>query len=179
MPSKNVAKTRNAVDKELSLEQFAQLAYAELRGIAARYFMGERIDHTLQPTGLVHEVYIRLSRNGPDSYENRAHFFGTAARAMRQILVEYARAHNAGKRGAGVKVALHGAEGYAQEAPDYAAIDAALKRLAAAHPRLAEVAELRIFAGLSTREVADALGLTPSTVRAYWAEARHFLEKQL
>ena len=98
---------------------------------------------------------------------------------MRQILIDYARAHKTSKRGHGWKVVPDALDMHAQDAPDYLAIDSALKRFAATHPRQAEIAELRIFAGLSTHEVADTLRVAPSTVRVYWAEARRFLEKQL
>jgi RNA polymerase sigma-70 factor, ECF subfamily len=163
------------------LSEFAQIAYSELRRMAGSYFKSERTDHTLQPTALVHEVYIRLAKGGPKAYVNRAHFFSTAARAMRELLVDYARAHNAKKRsGKSPRVALDALQAPAQELPDYPAIDAALKRLAAVHSsRFVQIAEMRIFAGLSNHEVAKTLGLAPSSVRVYWAKARTFLEKQL
>src|SRR5436190_13786113 len=118
---------------QLPLAEFTQLAYGELRAIAGRYFKDERPDHTLQPTALVHEAFIRLADHGPETYENRAHFFSTAARAMREILVDYSRAHNAEKRGNGGKVASDDLDQYPQEMPDYPAIDSALKRFAATH----------------------------------------------
>jgi RNA polymerase sigma-70 factor, ECF subfamily len=179
MKSKNRSKKVKLDAQPLSLSDFAQTAYSELRAIAGRYFKGERTDHTLQPTALVHEVYIRLAVKGLEQYENRAHFFATAARAMRQILVEYARAHNADKRGNGTKISAHGLDAVAHDVPDYPAIDLALKRFAAHHPRQAEIAELRIFGGLSTEEVAETFDVAASTVRVYWAQARRFLEKQL
>jgi RNA polymerase sigma factor (TIGR02999 family) len=171
--------TKSDVAEPLSLEDFSAVAYAELRRIAGSLFKQERVDHTLQPTALVHEVYIRLTRQGPPTYENRAHFFSTAARAMRQILVDYARAHNADKRGGpGPRPSLS-ADVQAPNPPDYPAIDSALKQLTIKKPQAAQIAELRIFVGLSSQETAEVLGMASSTVRAHWAVARAFLEKQL
>jgi RNA polymerase sigma factor (TIGR02999 family) len=180
-PNRKSATQQPRTSGPLELSEFAQIAYSELRRLAGNYFKHERADHTLQPTALVHEVYIRLASGGPETYVNRAHFFSTAARAMRQILVDYARAHNAKKRsGRTLQVALDALEAPTLELPDYPAIDAALTRLATVHrPQLAQIAEMRIFAGLSTDEVADTLGLAPASVRVYWSRARAFLEKQL
>jgi RNA polymerase sigma-70 factor (ECF subfamily) len=180
-PGPKCGKPVPAPSSPLELSEFAQIAYSELRRVAGAYFQLERPDHTLQPTTLVHEAYIRLASGGPDAYVNRAHFFSTAARAMREILVDYARARNATKRGGRVPhVAIEGLAISAPELPDYLAIESALKRLAVVQPsRLVQVAELRIFAGLSVSEVAETLELTASSVRVYWAKARTFLEKEL
>src|SRR5439155_16294851 len=177
---RKVKKATTRLTRPLELSEFAQIAYSELRRLAGKYFKNERAGHTLQPTALVHEAFLRLAAYGPEAYVNRAHFFSTAARAMRQILVDYSRAHNARKRSGRVPpVAIDTLDVAAQDLPDYPAIDSALKRLAMDKPRYAQIAEMRIFAGLSVHEVAETLGLAPSSVRVYWATARTFLEKQL
>ena len=161
-----------------TLSDFACAAYSELRRIAGHYFKREAKGHTLQPTALVHELYIRLERSGPKRYANRAHFFAVASRAMRQILVEAARKRSTGKRGGGWRqvpfddVAM-------DAAPDYVALDAALDRLAVRDPRLAQIAELRVFAGLSVTEIARLLRIAPATARMRWAIGRAWLAKQL
>ena len=163
-----------------TLADFAQCAYSELRRIAGHYFKREQPGRTLQPTALVNEVYVRLARNGPKAYQNRSHFFGVAAKAMRQILVDEARRRGASKRAGHLqRVSLSEIDVAAPELPDYAAIDSALERLSLVKPRLAQVAELRVFAGLSVREAAEVLKLAPSTVRALWAAARTWLEKEI
>ena len=173
-------KRTGAVSPEsLSVEEFTAVAYGELRRIAASYFRNEKAEHTLQPTALVHEVYIRLMKGQPKTYENRAHFFSAAARAMRQILVEHARTRGARKRSAGVRVPFESVEIAGDETPDYLAIHSALEHLEKINPRSANVAELRIFAGLSEKDTAEALGVSPATVRGYWREARALLEKHL
>jgi len=162
------------------LADFAQLAYGELRRVAAHWCSRESQNHTLQPTALVHEVYIRLAGTGPRKYANRAHFVALASRVMRQILVDAARRRNANKRGgAWQRVPLDELQVSTPGVPDYPAIDSALRRLTTFDPRSAHIAELRIFAGLSVREIAEVLHLAPTTVRARWAIARAWLGKQL
>jgi RNA polymerase sigma factor (TIGR02999 family) len=158
------------------------LVYAELRADAARHLRHERPGHTLQPTALVHEVYLRLL-SGPRGpvFENRAHFFGIAARCMRQILVDHARARNAAKRGHGevfqpLTLALE------LEAPrevGVEAIDEALTRLAAIEPSHARLVELRFFAGLTIEETAEVLGVSTMTVKRTWRLARAWLHREL
>src|SRR5712671_4584514 len=134
--------------KPQTLADFACDAYSELRRIAAYYFKREPKGHTLQATALVHEVYIRLERNGPKRYASRAQFFAVASRAMRQILVEAARKRSAAKRGGDwQRVPLDELPFDPAQGPDYLAIDAAVERLAIVDPRLAQIAELRVFAG--------------------------------
>jgi RNA polymerase sigma factor (TIGR02999 family) len=140
----------------------------------------ERPDHTLQPTALVNEVYLRLAGAGTP-WNDRRHFVGIAARAMRQILIERARAHGAQKRWAGLnRVSLR--ESIAAGAGEDAwlpAIDEALTRLEAVDAEQAKIVELRYFAGLSIEDTADAIGLSPATVKRRWALARAWLFREL
>src|SRR5437870_2713663 len=132
-----------------ALNQLLPLVYAELRRIAARQLRRERVDHTLQPTALVHEVYLRLVDQRQVNWQDRAHFFGAAAQVMRRILVDHARRHAATKRGAGLQLPIEASESLA--APDQMpilALDHALDRLAALDPTLAKIVELRAFGGL-------------------------------
>lgn len=178
--TRKTAKKRPSKTAPLSLADFVQIAHSELRRIAGSYFQNERPHHTLQPTALVHEVFVRLSFYGPETYGSRAQFFAAASRAMRQILVEYARARNTDKRGGRfLKVPLDTVDVPAPSCPDYLAIDSALAHLEAKHSRSAEIASMRIFAGLSVEEVAEALGLASSTVREHWNFARLWLQNQL
>lgn len=164
----------------LLLEDFAPLVYSELRRIAGRFFKSEPRDHTLQPTALVHEVFVRLALNGPETYVSRAYFFAVAGRAMRQILVEAARKRHAQRRGRHwQRVPMDGLEVACPELPDYLAIDFALEALGDFDPQLAHIAELRVFAGLSEQETANLLGMAPSTLRARWAVARAWLGRAL
>lgn len=156
-------------------------AYAELRRIAGAYMRRERPGQTLQPTALVHEAYVRLARQHP-RFENRAHFCAIAARAMRQILVERARARHADKRGGGaIRITLDDQLGAAAPAAevDLVAVDEALTRLAAIDQRQARIVELRFFAGLNVEETAAALELSPATVKRDWSVARAWLAREL
>jgi RNA polymerase sigma factor (TIGR02999 family) len=158
-----------------------QRVYRELRQLAGYYMRSERPDHTLQPTALVHEAYLRLveQRNLPG--ESRAHFFGVAANVMRRILIDHARAHRANKRGGrDVKVPLEDAPSMAAENPEYLLeIDQALERLAAIDPRQAQVVELRFYGGLSVEETAEILGVGARTIDRDWRIARGWLRRQL
>jgi RNA polymerase sigma factor (TIGR02999 family) len=151
------------------------LVYAELRKLAAARMAAERADHTLNPTALVHEAYLRLvgGAHAPD-WNGRAHFFAAAAEAMRRILVESARRRAANKRGGRrARVPLADADpGYAPADAELLAIDEALDRLAAEDPAAARFVQLRYFAGLTAEEAADALGLSRSTAYEHWAYAR-------
>ena len=154
--------------------------YDELRRIAAAYMRRERPGQTLQATALVHEVYLRLAGAGTP-WTDKKHFIGIAARSMRQILVERARARGAQKRWAGLnRVTL--SESLALAADEEAilpAIDEALERLEQVDAELARVVELRFFAGLSVEETGDALGMSPATVKRRWALARAWLFREL
>jgi RNA polymerase sigma factor (TIGR02999 family) len=156
------------------------MAYAELRRMAGHHFKSEQPGRTLQPTALVHEAWIRLFKTGPPKYANRAHFFGVAARAMRRILVEEARRRRARKRGGDwERIPLEGVQLVQPDMPDYLAIDSALKRLNRFDSRLAQIVELRIFAGLTARETARTLRMGESTVRSRWSVAQAWLKREI
>jgi RNA polymerase sigma factor (TIGR02999 family) len=159
-------------------DRLLPLLYAELRTVAQRYMRRERPDHTLQPTALVHEAFLRLVGGSPGAFEDRGHFLRAAAQAMRRVLVDHARARNASKRGGALRVTFD--EGAAAEQPvDILVLDDALDRLAAAEPRWARVVELRFFAGLEVPEVAEVLGTSTATVKRDWRFARAWLAREL
>jgi RNA polymerase sigma factor (TIGR02999 family) len=167
------------------LEALMPAVYAELRRLAAHYLRGERPGQTLQPTALVHEAYLKLQKDRPERWQNRAHFCAIAAHAMRQILIERARARDALKRGGGVPRVTFD-EGLPAKAPgdhdrgfDMIALDEALERLAALDAGQARIVELRFFGGLSIEETADAMGISPATVKRHWALARAWLAREL
>ena len=164
-----------------ALDRMIPLVYAELRRIAARALLAERREHTLQPTALVNEVYVRLVERPNASWQDRAHFLACAARVMRQILVDHARAHRADKRGGGLLRVTLGEETLAAEGPevDFLALDAALDRLARQDEQKSRIVELRYFGGLSNEETAEALGVSPRTVKRGWALARAWLRREL
>jgi len=157
------------------------VVYEDLRRVARRRLRGERADHSLAPTALVHEAYLRLVDLRRVRWQNRAQFFAIAARVMRQILVDHARAHAAAKRGGpGWRVPLADAVGAtAPPEVDLLDLDAALGKLAAIDGRLGELVVLRFFGGLTVEEAADALGLSPATVKRDWTRARAWLFREL
>jgi RNA polymerase sigma factor (TIGR02999 family) len=158
------------------------LVYRELRQQAARYLRRERRDHTLQPTALVHEAYLRLVGQDRVSWQNRAHFFGLAAQMMRRILVDHARKHQAAKRpGAALKVTWDDRDWVAVQPRDceLLQLDQALCELAAFDSRQAQIVELRYFGGLSEQEVAEMLGVSRSTVTREWNVARAWLFRRM
>jgi RNA polymerase sigma factor (TIGR02999 family) len=170
----------NAGNKD-ALPALLPLVYDELRRVAQRYFRRERSDHTLQPTALVHEAYLRLVDQRNVQWQNRAHFMGVAAQAMRRILVDRARAHHAAKRGGEqVRVAIDEAAG-AGDPPlvDYLALDEALTKLAALDPQQSRIVELRYFGGLTIEETAEALELSPMTIKREWRIARAWLHCEM
>jgi len=157
------------------------VVYEDLRRVARRRLRAERAEHSLAPTALVHEAYLRLVDQRRVRFENRAHFFAIAARVMRQVLVDHARAHGAAKRGGpGWKVPLADEVG-ATLPPDVDLLDldAALGKLATIEPRLGDLVVLRFFGGLTVEEAADALGLSPATVKRDWTRARAWLFREL
>jgi RNA polymerase sigma-70 factor, ECF subfamily len=156
------------------------LVYRELRRLAAAYLRRERREHTLQPTALVHEAYLRLSDQTRVDCRTRAQFFGIAANLMRQILVNHARRHRAAKRDGGIRVTLDEAAGVAQHrVADMIALDDALERLALLDPRQSRIVELRFFGGLTEEEIAEIVGVSPSTVKREWRIARATLYDEL
>jgi RNA polymerase sigma factor (TIGR02999 family) len=156
------------------------LVYQELRRLAHRYLRSERPDHTLQSTALVHEAYLRLAKQEPVRFENRAHFLAVSAQLMRQILVQYARRRRAAKRDAGHKVTLEDAEALLKkQTVDLLALDDALKGLAQLDPQQSRIVELRFFGGLSIEETAQALKISSATVKRDWATARLWLHHQM
>jgi RNA polymerase sigma factor (TIGR02999 family) len=162
-------------------EQLMPLVYAELRRRAAAYLRRERVDHTLQPTALVHEAYLRLIGQERVAWQNRAHFFSIAAQMMRRILVDHARERGRGKRlGAAMRVMLN--ERLASVDPpdcELLLLDQALDELAAVDPRQARLVELRYFGGLTEREVADVLTVSRSTVTREWLIAKGWLYRRI
>jgi RNA polymerase sigma factor (TIGR02999 family) len=167
-------------DKQ-ALRVLFPLIYKELRQQAHRYLRDERPDHTLQPTALVHEAYIRLENQQPGHFRNRNHFVAVCALLMRQILAEYGRSRRAAKRGGGTeKVTLHDALGLVKgSAVDLFALDDALNGLARLDPQQCRVVELRFFGGLSIDETADELGISPATVKRLWSTARLWLYREM
>ncbi len=163
-----------------ALDVLMPLVYRELRAIAHRYLGRERPDHTLRSTALVHEAYLRLVQQGPVDTESRAHFVAIAARLMRQILVDYARSHRAAKRGAGYKVELDEAVAAPKVGSiDIIDLDDALNGLARIDEQQSHIVELRFFGGLTTEETAEALGISPATVKRDWNVAKAWLTRQM
>ena len=167
----------------LSMEQLFPIVYKELRQIAARKLRSERAEHTLCTTALVHEAWLELTKLNRMQWQNRSHFLAVAAQAMRRILIDYAVARRAQKRGGGFRVesldgldevAIAGARG-----DELVALDEALNRLAAMNGRQARIVECRFFGGMSIDETADALGVSPATVKREWATARAWLNREL
>jgi len=153
--------------------------YEELRRLAANYLRGERSEHTLQRTALVHEAYLRLAdQHGEVDWQNRAYFLGIFARIMRQTLTNYAVARQRKKRG-GKDPVEQALEFYDQRKIDVSALDAALRELERLDPRQGQIVELRFFGGLTVVEIASTMGISPATVKREWATAKLWLRKQL
>ena len=160
-----------------ALEELIPVVYPELRRIAARYLRRERVEHTLQPTALVHEAYVKLVDQERARWQNRAQFFGVAAQLMRRILVDRAREHAAEKRGGGVRplTLVDAMAASPDRGIDVLALDEALARLTALYPEQGRLVELRYFGGLTIEETGEVLGLSPATVKRQWAVARAWL----
>jgi DNA-directed RNA polymerase specialized sigma24 family protein len=153
-------------DREQAVDELSAEVYDELRALATHYLSAERPDHTLQPTALVHEAYVRLARSGRVEVQGRSHFVAIAARVMRQVLVDHARAHRAAKRGGAIpKVALFDAVARLEEP----AID----------PRMCKLVELKYFGGLTNAEAAEVLGTSQRTVEREWSMARAWLHRRM
>jgi len=164
-----------------ALEQLTPLVYDELRQMARTYLRRERPDHTLQPTALVHEAYLRLVDQHSVSWQNRAHFFGIASQMMRRILVNHALARATAKRGGEAeKLPLEKANGFAgQQEVDLISLDEALRELELLDPKQTRIVELRFFGGLSIEETAEVLKLSPATVKREWVTARLWLRRKI
>ena len=164
-----------------ALDRLLPLVYQEMRALAAHHMKQERRDHTLQPTALVHEAYLRLVKRDSPDWENRAHFMGVASQVIRRTLVEHARSRKADKRGGGaVKVTLteQAISGPAMDL-DVLALDEALTRLGEEDDSARQVVELRFFGGMTAEETAEALGMAVRTVHRRWSYAKAWLYREL
>jgi RNA polymerase sigma-70 factor, ECF subfamily len=157
------------------------LVYGELRRLAQSYLRRERSDHTLQATALVHEAYLRLVEQNDVQWSSRGHFFAITAQAMRRILVDHARGHQAAKRGGeGEKIPIEDAFALSNDRPDkFLALDESLSRLAEVDSRQEKIVELRVFAGMSVEEIAEVLQISPATVKRDWTMAKAWLSLEL
>lgn len=165
----------------LATEELFPLVYEELRQLAARHLSRESAAQTLQPTALVHEAFLRLVGSRETSWDNRRHFYGAAAKAIRRILIDHARAKRRIKRGEGVRPAPLEEADLCVEGMnlDLLALDEALSRLATLHPSMGHLVELRFFGGLSMDEISHAMGVSPSTLAREWRFARAWLHREL
>ena len=164
-----------------ALDRLLPLVYAELRRLAIRQLRRERAGHTLQPTALVHEVYLRLVDQRQANWRDRAHFHGVAAQVMRRILVDHARRRHASKRGGGlepISIECLGDRATPDEVP-ILALEDALDRLQRIDPKLAAITELRAFGGLGIEEAARVLNVSPSTAKREWRTAKAWLTREL
>ena len=167
--------------RQEALAELLPVVHAELRRVARRSLRRERPDHTLSGTALVNEVYLQLVDQRAVRWQNRAHFFGIAANLMRQILVQHARRHQTAKRGGGQYVLAleEGAAVSTERSVDLVALDDALRDLAERDVRKSRIVELRFFAGLSTEETAEVIGVSPRTVKREWRLAKAWLYHEL
>ncbi len=166
---------------ERALSQLMPLVYDELRRLARGYLGRERPGQTLQPTALVNEAYLRLVKDKKQDWQTRTHFVAIAAISMRQILIEHARARDAQKRGGDrARVTLdEGLVAEEQRSVDLLAVDDALRKLATIDAQQAKLVELRFFGGLTIDESAEALGISPATVKRHWAMAKAWLQREI
>jgi RNA polymerase sigma-70 factor, ECF subfamily len=165
---------------QAAIDALFERVYGELRRLAGDYFRRERPDHTMQPTALVHEAYVRLVGSENVAWENRAHFFNVAAQVMRNIIVDHARRHKAEKRGSGQKVSLDEALSFSSERNiDLIELDEALTKLAELDIQQSRIVELRFFGGLKIEEVAAVLNISETTVSREWLKAKLWLRSQL
>lgn len=166
-------------DDRRDLDRAFQGLYDEMHRIAARQFGRERAGHTLQPTAVVNEAYMKLAGQADLPGARRSELLGIAAHAMRQVLIDHARRHRAEKRGGDRRRTTLGDPGFEVDLDDMIAVDAALERLDRIDRRLRQVVEYRFFGGLTVEETAEALGVTPRTVHRDWAKARAWLHSEL
>ncbi len=166
---------------EEAMDRLMPLVYDELRRLAHRQMQHERADHTLSTTALVHEAYLNLVGQEQAPWQNRVHFFAIASRVMRRVLIWYARKHSAAKRGGGQRnvVLTEGLVLSENRIEELIALDQALERLEKLDERLCRVVESRYFGGLSVQETAEALGVSPATVKRDWQTSRAWLRREL
>lgn len=161
-------------------ESLLPLVYTELRAIAGAYFRNERANHTLQPTALVHEAYLKLVDQQDADWRNRAHFLAVAAGAIRRILIDYARKHRAAKRTPPTHISIDLSSDHPQDtAADLEALERAMERLSELNERQCKVVEMRFFAGMTVDEVAAVLEVSAGTVKGDWRLARAWLQREL
>ena len=172
---------RFAAGDAQAADELVPLLYKDLRRMATYYLRRERHDHTLQPTALVHEAYLRLMNQKDAKWQNRSQFFAVAARFMRRILVDYARRHDSVKRGgAKPKVSIEEAFALSKETPeDLLALNELLADLSKIDAQQEQIVEMRIFAGLTIEEVADLLNISPATVKRDWKMAKAWLSREM
>lgn len=163
------------------VDLLVQALYGELRRLASSYLRRERTGHTLQATALVNEAYLRLVEQDGTDWKNRGHFFAIAAQAMRRVLVDHARKSHAAKRGGSLpRLSLEQAIVYSKEqAGELVVLDELLQHLARIDPQQAQIVELRVFGGLTVEEAAEALGISPATVKRDWAMAKAWLAREM
>jgi RNA polymerase sigma-70 factor, ECF subfamily len=182
-PSDNITVLLHKVSKgdREAVDLLLPVIYDELRKLAANYLRRERPDHTLQPTALVHEAYLRLIDQSRVNWQNRAHFFGVSAQIMRRLLVDHARKHNAEKRGQDFqKLSLdENIDRAVERSAELIALDDALKTLATFDANKARMVELRYFGGLSIEETAGVMGVTPTTIKRHWRLAKAWLHGEM
>jgi RNA polymerase sigma factor (TIGR02999 family) len=165
-----------------ALDDLLPLVYAEMRRLASGYLSRERVGHTLQPTALVHEVYLKLAGGRPVDWQNRAHFFGAASRLMREILIDHARAKNRKKRGGEMRTFIEIDAAVSVDAGrqlDVLAVDEALRELERLDERQAKIVEMKFFAGMTIEEIAEVLDVSPATVKREWTSAKLLLSRML
>lgn len=180
-PDLTLALEQFAAGDRAALDRLVPAVYDQLRRLAERELGRERTGHTLSPTALVNEAYLKLVQLDRINWQGRAHFFGACAAVMRRLLISHARSRKAGKRGGGAAHAsLDDVVVAANDRPDdLLALDEALERLARLSPRQAQVVECRYFAGMEIEEVAEVLGASPATVKRDWTSARAWLNREL
>lgn len=180
-PSVTLMLQELAAGDKTALDRLMPHVYGELRRLAGHQLQAERSGHTLQPTALVHEAYVRLVGNEQPDYRSRAHFLGVAARVIRQVLIDHARIHNAQKRGGGrLTCALeHWMDHPVERHPDLIAVDDSLQALEKTDPRKANLVEMRFFGGLTAEESAEVLHLPVEKVRAELRVAQAWLKRDL
>ncbi|MEZ4695124.1 MAG: sigma-70 family RNA polymerase sigma factor [Rhodothermales bacterium] len=184
VPSSEITRWLSAArdGDDRAVNHLLPLVYNELRELARVHLRRERPGHTLNPTALVHEAFVRLAGNDTIDWQNRAHFFAIASRAMRRILVDHARSRNAQKRGGSAQAVTFDEQlvpGTSVSADDVLDLDNALKSLETVSPRLAQIVEHRFFGGLSIEETAQVLGISEMTVKRDWRKARAFLAREI